>query len=125
VYQVTVGNEVYRTHTLRLLSPDTHATGGSEAFIGGLWDSSGTVKDDLGRRLKWRAASDALESWKKRESERSRETVDRLCEHLEGGGRQRRQQRKERVCATAIVSGNERRAMLDCSRQAAVKVGRG
>lgn len=96
VYQVTLDNEVYRTHALQLLSPDTHATRGSEALMYGLWDSSGTVKDDLGRRLKWRAASDALENWKKRESERSRNN-----------------------------SIQNESAMLHCSRQAAVKVERG
>jgi hypothetical protein len=46
VYQVTLDNEVYQTHALELLPPDTHATRGSEALIDGLWDSSGTVKDD-------------------------------------------------------------------------------
>ena len=109
VHQVTLGNEVYRAYALQLLSPDTHATLGSEAFIDGLWDSSGTVKDSVGRRLKWRAASDALQSWKKRESERLRETVDSSCEHLEEGGRQWRQQHTEQVCATAIVPVNWRR----------------
>jgi hypothetical protein len=128
VYQVTLSNEVYRTHALKLLSSSTHSTRGSEAFIDGSLDSSGAVKDDLGRRLKWRAALDALESWKKEKSERSRETVDRLCQHLEeaeDNGGNSIQNESAPPPWSQLIGGSERCAMLDCSRQAAVKVGRG